>query len=124
MELRVLRGDPWSPLDRYTINVYIRSMKDEVSLPDFEGFDWGGGNAEKNWKAHQVSPLESEQVFFNRPLLCAPDQPHSRAETRYFVLGQTDEGRELFIAFTLRGKRIRVISAREMSRRERRVYRS
>ena len=95
-----------------------------VSAPDFEGFDWTGGNAEKNWKRHGVAPAEAEQVFFNAPLLCGADAMHSGTETRYYALGQTDAGRALFIAFTMRGHRLRVVSARDMSRRERRVYRS
>jgi len=94
------------------------------TMPDSEGFDWGGGNAEKNWERHRVMPVEAEQVFFNSPLLAQADTTHSAREQRFFVLGQTDEGRELFVAFTMRMKRIRVISARDMSRQERRIYRS
>jgi uncharacterized DUF497 family protein len=99
-------------------------MTDMVSEPDFEGFDWIGGNAEKNWKRHDVTPLEAEQVFFNTPLLWGDDPGHSGTERRFYALGQTDEGRELFVAFTRRDRRLRVVSARDMSRKERRVYRS
>jgi len=99
-------------------------MNDMVSAPDFEGFDWSGGNAEKNWQRHGVAPAEAEQVFFNLPLLWGADPMHSGAERRFYALGQTDEGRALFIAFTLRGRRLRVVSARAMSRKERRAYRS
>lgn len=97
---------------------------DVSSIPEFEGFDWSGGNAEKNWQIHQVVPLEAEQVFFNAPLLYGADEKHSKEESRFYVLWQTDEGRALFVAFTLRGKRLRVISARNMSRKERRMYKS
>ncbi|MFP4378712.1 MAG: BrnT family toxin, partial [Spirochaetales bacterium] len=76
----------------------------------------------KNWESHKVSLREAEQVFFNRPLIVADDVKHSGTERRYFVLGQTDDNRPLFVAFTLRGDSIRVISARDMSRRERKVY--
>ena len=99
-------------------------MTDPISLPEFEGFDWDGGNVEKNWISHQVTPQEAEQAFFNRPLLVDEDVKHSRAEKRYLVLGQTDKDRPLFIAFTLRKRRIRVISARDMNRKERKVYQS
>jgi len=99
-------------------------MIDTVSLPEFEGFEWDEGNIEKNWLAHQVTPQEAEQVFFNRPLIVADDVKHSRSEKRYLVLGQTDEDRPLFIAFTLRQRRIRVISSRDMNRKERKVYES
>ena len=99
-------------------------MADTTSMPDFAGFDWTGGNAEKNWQLHAVTPSESEQVFLNRPLLVAGDVKHSAREKRWYVLGQTDEGRELFIAFTKRKKLVRVISSRDMSKKERRIYRS
>ncbi len=99
-------------------------MKDMVSAPDFEGFDWTGGNAEKNWSRHGVAPAEAEQVFFNTPLLWGDDTMYSGVEKRFYALGQTDEGRALYVAFTLRGRRLRVVSARNMSRKERRAYRS
>ena len=95
---------------------------DIVSLPESEGFDWDQGNSEKNWVAHRVTLQETEQIFFNTPLIVADDRKHSRAERRYFVLGQTDEDRALFVAFTMRKGRIRVISARDMNRKERKVY--
>lgn len=88
------------------------------------GFQWDASNAAKNWRSHQVRATECEQVFFNRPLIVASDAAHSEHEERFFVLGQSDAGRELFLVFTLRGDLIRVISARDMSRKERRVYRS
>ena len=97
-------------------------MTEISNVPEFEGFDWSGGNAEKNWDGHGVTPLEAEQVFFNTPLLAGTDIAHSRKESRFYVLGQTDEGRELFVSFTMRGRRLRVVSARDMSRKERRVY--
>jgi uncharacterized DUF497 family protein len=102
--------------------IYTILNMETVSLPEFEGFDWDPGNVEKNWLAHQVTPQECEQLFFNRPLIAADDAKHSRTEKRFFVLGQTDEDRPLFIAFTVRKKRIRVISARDMNRKERKVY--
>jgi uncharacterized protein len=95
---------------------------ESVSLPEFKGFDWDEGNVNKNWESHKVKPHEAEQVFFNHPLIVADDVKHSGTERRYFVLGQTDDNRALFVAFTLRGNLIKVISARDMSRRERKVY--
>jgi len=98
-------------------------MIDDTSLPDFEGFDWSGGNAERNWEKHGVAPAEAEEVYFNRPMLAAADAAHAQTERRLFALGQTDDGRALFVAFTLRKGRVRVISCRDMSRKERRIYR-
>jgi uncharacterized DUF497 family protein len=85
-------------------------------------FDWDDGNAEKNWLRHRVSQSESEQVFFNRPLAIAQDDLHSEGERRYFALGRTDANRLLFIAYTIRRDKVRVISARDMTPRERREY--
>jgi len=97
-------------------------MNDLILMPEFDGFDWDDANVEKNWQAHRVSPSEAEQVFFNKPLLVDDAPEHSRAEKRYYVLGRTDQERMLFVAFTMRKNRIRVISARDMSRKERKVY--
>jgi hypothetical protein len=86
------------------------------------GFDWDGGNIEKNWQKHQVSPAECEQIFFNHPLVIQDDMQHSDTEKRFYALGKTDMKRFLFIAFTVRNNLIRVISARDMSRKERRLF--
>ncbi len=86
------------------------------------GFEWDEGNVEKNWIKHGVSWGECEEVFFNERLLAAPDVRHSGAEPRFYALGQTDEGRHLFVVFTIRSRLIRVISARDMSRRGRKEY--
>ena len=91
-------------------------------LSDATGFEWDDGNARKNWELHQVSQAECEAVFFNRPLLMAPDEAHSQREARYAALGQTNGGRPLSVILTKRGTLIRVISARNMSRRERKLY--
>jgi hypothetical protein len=88
-----------------------------------EGFEWDQGNIEKNREIHRVSYLECEEVFFNQPLLVQEDEIHSKFEPRYYVSGSTNDGRHLFIVFTVRRNKIRVISARNMSRRERRIYR-
>lgn len=87
-----------------------------------EGFDWNEANLTKNWEKHRVTPWECEQVFFNLPLVVAEDAAHSKVELRYYVLGQTDAERKLFIVFTVHKRRIRIISAREMSAKERRTY--
>ena len=94
-----------------------------INLSQITGFNWDDGNARKNEK-HGVSMAEAEQVFFNAPLLLLEDSVHSQQEPRVHALGKTDEGRMLHIAFTLRqtGLLIRVISARDMHRKERAVY--
>ena len=94
-----------------------------IDLARIVGFEWDTGNARKNDK-HGVSMAEAEQVFFNAPLLMLSDAAHSQSELRFHALGQTDAGRLLHISFTLRraGQAIRVISARDMHRKERSVY--
>lgn len=88
------------------------------------GFDWDEGNQRKSADKHDVSQIEAEQIFFNEPLVAAPDLRHSKAEPRFHALGMTFAGRKLHVTFTLRGEGhlIRVISARDMSRRERVIY--
>jgi hypothetical protein len=83
------------------------------------GFEWDEGNAGKNWEKHRVSDGECEQVFFNQPLVALPDSEHSELEDRILVLGKTDSGRRLFVVCTVRGDLIRLISARDMTKRER-----
>jgi len=91
-------------------------------LDRVEGFDWDEGNKEKNWEKHKVTYLECEEVFFNKPLIVKEDEPHSIAEARYYALGKTDSERLLFVVFTIRSRKIRVISARDMNKRERKIY--
>jgi len=86
------------------------------------GFEWDGGSTGKNWEKHAVADFECEEVFFNQPLVVRHDPKHSHREARYYTLGRTDRDRLLFVAFTVRRSLIRVISAREMTRRERRIY--
>lgn len=86
------------------------------------GFQWDQGNLAKNWDKHHVTDAECEDVFFNRPLLATVDRERSVGERRFYALGTTDAGRQLFVAFTIRGPSIRVISARDMTRKERAAY--
>ena len=86
------------------------------------GFDWDRNNIEKIWAKHKVSPFECEQVFFNEPLTAQDDIKHSQKEERYYVLGKTDATRLLFVVFTIRRNLIRVISARDMNKKERQAY--
>jgi|SRR6266542_4974620 len=88
------------------------------------GFDWDAGNIEKNWISHKVTAAECEQVFFNLPLVVKDDTKHSQKESRFYALGQTDAERLLFLSFAIRRRLIRVISARDMNRKERKVYQS
>lgn len=95
-----------------------------IEFERVEGFDWDAGNALKSVSKHGVTPAEAEQIFFNEPLIVVTDEQHSRVERRYHALGLTHERRLLHITFTLRshGTKIRIISARDMHRKERAIY--
>lgn len=95
-----------------------------IDLTRVEGFDWDAGNSRKNADKHGVTQAEAEQVFLSEPLLMLHDDQHSVVESRYHALGRTDAGRHLHVTFTLRGsgRLIRVISARDMHRKERARY--
>lgn len=85
------------------------------------GFDWDEANWRKSELKHGVAASEAAEVLLNDPL-CQVDMRHSDVEQRYVALGTTNEGRALFVAFTVRRSRVRITSARAMSRKERRIH--
>jgi uncharacterized DUF497 family protein len=95
---------------------------EEFDFSSVYGFDWDEGNLSKNWDTHLVSTGECEEVFFNEPYFTYFDEKHSISENRYYVLGETNEERRLFIVFTIRKTMIRIISARDMNKNERKAY--
>jgi uncharacterized DUF497 family protein len=95
-----------------------------IDLDQIAGFDWDSGNSRTSAAKHDVSQAETESVFFNDPLIVVEDAKHSEREQRFNALGRTAHNRLLHITFTLRhnGTKIRVISARDMHRKERKAY--
>jgi uncharacterized protein len=95
-----------------------------IDLDQITGFDWNDGNNRKSADKHDVSQAEAESVFFNDPLIVVEDAKHSEREPRFHALGKTAQNRFLHISFTLRqnGTMVRVISARDMHRKERKAY--
>jgi uncharacterized DUF497 family protein len=91
-------------------------------LINCEGFLWDEGNSEKNWLKHKVTRIECEEIFFNLPLVISDDVKHSHVEKRYYALGKSKSERSLFISFTIRNNLIRIISARDMNLKERKIY--
>jgi uncharacterized DUF497 family protein len=91
-------------------------------IESLAGFEWDAGNSQKNWTSHRVTQAEAEEVFFNLPVFLLEDAKHSARERRYNVLGRSNGDRLLSVIFTVRGDRVRVISARPMSRKERTAY--
>ncbi len=94
----------------------------ENEFDNFVGFQWDQGNIDKNLIKHNVENWESEQVFFNKPLLVLDDTKHSIPEKRWAAFGKTDADRFLIVIFTKRGDLTRVISARDMNKKERKFY--
>jgi uncharacterized DUF497 family protein len=95
-----------------------------IDLDQIVGFDWDDDNRRKSADKHDVSQAEAESVFFNDPLIVAEDAKHSETEPRFNALGKAAQNRLLHITFTLRqnGTLVRVISARDMHRKERKAY--
>jgi hypothetical protein len=87
-----------------------------------KSFLWDKGNIDKNWIKHKVKNTECEEVFFDKKKVQFKDVLHSGKEERFILLGKTKKDRLLFIAFTLGGDKVRVISARDINKRERKLY--
>ena len=92
------------------------------SFPGSKSFDWDESNINKNWDKHRVHHLECEEIFYNEPIVTEVEKRGIPQEERVSALGVTNEGRFLFVVFTIRKGRIRVVSARDMNRKERKIY--
>jgi uncharacterized protein len=86
------------------------------------GFEWDAGNREKSLKKHGVSNTECEEVFADERRAVREDVKHSAEEKRHYLIGTTKRGRLLFISYTIRNTMIRVISARDINKKERKLY--
>lgn len=91
-------------------------------LPKPIAFEWDTGNKDKNWEKHKVNSREAEEVFFNKPLKVFPDMKHSTLEKRFQALGNTNADRKLSVFLTIRSEKIRIISARNQNKKERKQY--
>lgn len=91
-------------------------------LPAPLSFDWDQGNVDKNWKKHRVHYKEAEEIFLNKNLKIYKNIKHSQEEKRLSALGVTNRRKFLYISFTIRGDKIRIISARDQSKKERKLY--
>jgi len=94
----------------------------EVTYRRVSGFIWDKGNKDKNWIKHRVSNKECEEVFFDQNKKISKDKLHSKKEERFILLGKTKKDRLLYTVFTMRNKKIRVISSRDINRKERFLY--
>ena len=86
-------------------------------------FDWDQWNLQKNEEKHGVSALEAESAFYDPKYKLFEDVRQSTVgENRYILYGRSIENRVLMVGFTLRGRRIRVVTARPASRKERKTH--
>ena len=85
-------------------------------------FEWDKGNQNKNWKKHKVTDKECEEAFADLYLKVAKDVFHSKQEPRFILIGKVGKERILYIVFTMRSEKIRVISARDLNKKERKLY--
>jgi len=92
------------------------------TFPESKSFDWDDDNINKNWDKHRVHHLECEEIFFNEPIVTKVEKRGVSQEERVCALGMTNEGRFLFVVFTIRRERIRVVSAQDMNKKERKIY--
>jgi len=85
-------------------------------------FEWDKGNEGKNFLKHKVTGEECEEVFFDANKKILKDVLHSNNENRFIIIGQSKIKRLLFVAFTFRKNKIRIISARDLNKKERKLY--
>ena len=85
-------------------------------------FQWDAGNHDKNWIKHRVTNAECEEAFFDPHKRLSYPTLHGERETRHVLIGYAAAKRLLFVVFTIRGHTVRVISARDVHKRERRLY--
>lgn len=93
-----------------------------IDLGKIKGFEWDKANIDKSYKKHGITPNQAEEIFLDEDLKIIRDIKHSQKEARFIALGQNFEKKLLFIVFTLRKDKIRIISARPMNKKERRIY--
>ena len=91
-------------------------------IPEPISFEWDKGNIFKNFKKHNVTNQEAEEIFFNQPFIVIEDKKHSSDESRFQSLGKTNQNRKLFLVFTIRKNKIRIISIRDMNKKEVKIY--
>ena len=91
-------------------------------FPEELAFEWNSGNRDKNKISHKVDWWECEEIFFNYPLFTTVVAKHSEEEDRYYAFGHTNGNRLLTLVFAIREKKIRIVSARDMKKKERAMY--
>ena len=99
----------------------VQYIKMKIDFSKLDGFEWDKGNL-GHIKKHSVDYRECEEIFVNLPVIVNEDETHSQYEERPRIYGQTNKRRLIVAIFTVRNKRIRVVSARNQNKKERREY--
>ena len=93
-----------------------------IDFTKIRGFEWDKGNIDKSYQKHGISPNEAEEVFVDKDILLLEDIKHSQIEKRLEAIGKIGKGIILFLSFTVRNDKVRIISARIANKKERRRY--
>lgn len=93
-----------------------------IDLSKIIAFEWDGWNIDKSYDKHGITPNETEEVFLDEDVKIEKDLKHQKQEERYIAIGKTTENKILFIVFTVRKDKIRVISGRQANKKEKEVY--
>ncbi|KKQ25026.1 MAG: hypothetical protein US40_C0004G0064 [Candidatus Roizmanbacteria bacterium GW2011_GWC2_37_13] len=88
----------------------------------YKAFEWDKGNIDKSYQKHGITPNEAEEIFLDENLKISRDVKHSQKEERLIALGVTLNGKKLFIVYTVRAEKIRIISARLMNKKQKNYY--
>jgi uncharacterized protein len=104
--------------------IHNATIKDEGGriIKNVIGFEWDNGNKGKNFLKHKVKDEECEEVFFDYKKKILIDKIHSGKEERYLLIGKTKKQKLIFLVFTIRKNKIRVISARDLNKKEYKLY--
>ena len=93
-----------------------------IDLNKILGFEWDKWNIYKNYKKHDITPNETEEVFLDEKVKIKKDIKHQEQEERFIAIGKTTQHKMLFIVFTIRKDKIRIISGRMANKKEKGVY--
>ncbi|MDD4136145.1 MAG: BrnT family toxin [Candidatus Shapirobacteria bacterium] len=93
-----------------------------INFEKIDGFDWDGGNIDKNLIKHNVTCQEAEEIFLDTESFNYDDKKHSVSEERLIKIGRSFSGRILVAYYTVRKNKIRIISVRDVDKKEKNLY--
>ena len=93
-----------------------------IDLRKIIGFEWDQGNIDKSYQKHGITTKDAEEVFLDKGIQIKRDFKHHEAEERFIAIGKNLKSKILFVIFTMRYSKIRIISARTANKKERRMY--